>query len=144
MTHQRLPRATAFEARGVILKDRAYSWSGVSAHDGNVVLAMRSVDIHIGDHGSSCLLWAPALEWVGGSSKRERLEHCELAMLRGTAEGLFDYGERAGIDPAESVSLRVIRLCGEYWAKWGSAARLSAGAPARFFAEELQYTRFAA
>src|ERR1700687_3695129 len=92
MTHQRLPRATAFEARGVILKDRAHSWSGVSAHDGNVVLAMRSVDIHIGDHGSSCLLWAPALEWVGGSSKRERLEHCEVAMVRGTAGGLVDYG----------------------------------------------------
>jgi hypothetical protein len=143
MTRQRLPRATAFEARGVILKDLANSWSGVSAHGGNVVLAMRSIDIHVGDHGSSCLLWAPALEWVDGSSKRERLEHCELAMLHGAAEGLFDYGESAGIDPAESVSLRVVRLCGEYWAKWGSAARRGAAAPARFFAGELQHAPLA-
>ena len=144
MIHQRMPRATAFEARGVILKDRAHSWSGVRAHDGSVVLAMRSVDINVGDHGCSCLLWAPALEWDDGSSKRERLEHCELAMLHGIAEGLFDYGESAGVDPAESVSLRVIRICGEYWAKWGTAARLSAATPARFFAEKLQDARLAA
>jgi len=144
MTHQRLPRATAFEARGVTLKDRVNSWSGVSARDGAVVLAMRSVDIHVGDHGCSCLLWAPALEWADGPSKRERLEHCELAMLRGTAEGLFDYGEGAGIDPAESVSLRVIRVCGEYWAKWGCAARLSVAAPARFAAAHLRAARLAA
>jgi len=123
MPSRRLPRANAFALLGIILRYPERSWSGVSLRDGGVVLAMRTVDVRVDDNGCSCLLWAGAMDWFHGPSKQERLEHCQLALLRGAAEGLLDHGESGGVDLGESVSLRVIRICGEYWAKWGSAAR---------------------
>lgn len=144
MSERRLPRANAFAARGVTLRYPDRSWSGVSARDGAVVLAMRTVDVHVDDNGSSCLLWARLMDWVHGPSKQERLEHCRLAMLRGTAEGLLDYGEAAGVNPDEAVSLRVIRIGGEYWAKWGSATRPRVSEPGMFVPEYVQETRLAA
>jgi hypothetical protein len=144
MSDRRLPRANAFAVRGVTLRYPERSWSGVSARDGAVVLAMRTVDIRVDDNGSSCLLWARAMEWVHGPSRQERLEHCQLAMLRGAAEGLLDYGEAAGVNPDETVSLRVIRICGEYWAKWGAAARPRAVKSALFVPAYAQFARLAA
>jgi hypothetical protein len=144
MPDRRLPRANAFAARGVTLKYPERSWSGVSMRDGAVVLAMRTVDVHVNDDGCSCLLWARAMEWVHGPSKQERLEHCQLAMLHGAAEGLLDYGESTGVDPDESVSLRVIRICGEYWAKWGSATRPRVAECSAFPTGHMQVARLAA
>jgi len=144
MPERRLPRANAFAARGVTLKYPDRSWSGVSVRDGAVVLAMRTIDVRVNDDGCSCLLWARAMDWVHGPSQQERLEHCQLAMLHGTAEGLLDYGESAGVDLDESVSLRVIRIGSEYWAKWGSATRPRAAGLERFFPEYAQATRWAA
>jgi len=144
MPDRRLPRANAFAVRGVTLKYPDRSWSGVSVRDGAVVLAMRTVDVHVNDDGCSCLLWARAMEWVHGPSKQERLEHCQLAMLHGAAEGLLDYGDSAGVNPDESVSLRVIRICGEYWAKWGSATRPRVAELDSFVPEYAQEARLAA
>jgi hypothetical protein len=144
MPDRRLPRANAFAARGVTLKYPERSWSGVSLRDGAVVLAMRTVDVRVNDDGCSCLLWARAMQWVHGPSKDERLEHCQLALLHGAAEGLLDYGESAGVNPAESVSLRVIRICGEYWAKWGSASRPRTAQPGLFAREYMREARLAA
>jgi hypothetical protein len=104
MPERRLPRANAFAARGVTLKYPDRSWSGVSARDGNVV----------------------------------------LAMLHGAAEGLLDYGDSAGVNLDESVSLRVIRIGGEYWAKWGSATRPRTAGLERFFPPFEQQARWAA
>ena len=127
---QRLPRASAFQAHDVVLKYPESSWSGISERDGHVVLAMKARDVHIGADGCSCLLWDAAMDWAHIAAKRERREHCELAMLQGTAEGLFAYGLALGMDPSESVSLRVLRICGEYWAKWGAVVRLRHAEPA--------------
>lgn len=127
---KRLPRASAFQAHDVVLKYPDSSWSGISERDGRVVLAMKAHDVHIGAEGCSCLLWAAAMDWENIAAKRERREHCELAMLQGTAAGLFAHGLALGMDPSESVSLRVLRICGEYWAKWGTVARLRHAEPA--------------
>jgi hypothetical protein len=143
MPDRRLPRANAFAARGVALRYPERSWSGVSTRDGAVVLAMRTADVHVGDDGCSCLLWARAMAWVHGPSKQERLQHCQLAMLHGAAEGLLDYGESAGVNPDESVSLRVIRICGEYWAKWGSATKPRAAESSMFAPEYMREARLA-
>jgi hypothetical protein len=97
MPDRRLPRANAFAARG----DPDRSWSGVSMRDGAVVLAMRTVDVHVN-------------------------------------------GESAGVDPDESVSLRVIRICGEYWAKWGSATRPRVAECSAFATGYMQEARLAA
>jgi hypothetical protein len=127
---KRLPRASAFQAHDVVLRYPESSWSGISERDGHVVVAMKTRDVHVGAEGCSCLLWAAAVDWTHLAAKRERREHCELAMLQGTAEGLFAYGVALGMDPRESVALRVIRICGEYWAKWGTVVRLRHAQPA--------------
>ena len=103
MPARRLTRISAFARHGVILSDPDRSMSGVSTRDGAVVLAMKTTDIRIGDDGCSCLLWS-------------------LAMARGAAEGLLVGGEDAGVNPDETVLLRVLRICGEYGARWGFAA----------------------
>jgi hypothetical protein len=54
------------------------------------------------------------------------------------------YGEAAGVNPDETVSLRVIRICGEYWAKWGAAARPRAVRSALFVPAYAQFARLAA
>lgn len=141
---KRLPRASAFQAHDVVLKYPESSWSGVSERDGRVVLAMKAHDVHIGAGGCSCLLWAATMDWADVAAKRERREHCELAMLQGTAQGLFAYGLALGMDPSESVSLRVIRICGEYWAKWGSVVRLRHAQPAVMAAPRLHEACLAA
>lgn len=127
MPNRRLPRANAFAVRGVSLRDPSRSWSGVSGQDGSVVLAMRTLDVRVDDHGCSCLLWARAMEWFDAPSK----------------QGL-DYGETAGVDPEESVSLRVVRICGEYWAKWGRATRPCAAEPASFAMAHMPQAHLAA
>ena len=144
MASRRLPRASAFAEHGVILSDPERSMSGVSTRDGAIVLAMKAGDIHIGDDGCSCLLWALAMPWSDAGSKGERRQHCELAMLRGAADGLLDHGGARGSDPDESVSLRVVGICGEYWAKWGAAVRLRTAVPARFALPAAEEARCAA
>jgi hypothetical protein len=144
MSNQRLPRASAFQAHDVMLKYPQSSWSGISAHDGAVVLGMKACDVHVGDHGCSCLLWGPAMQWDDAAAKCERREHCELAMLQGAAHGLLAYGQLLGMDPDEYLSLRVMRIGGEYWAKWGFAARLRADVPLRCASPWLRDERLAA
>ena len=144
MPKRRLPRASAFQAYDVVLKYPESSWSGISGRDGRVVLAMKAHDVHVGAAGCSCLLWAAAMDWADSAAKCERREHCELAMLQGTAQGLFAYGPALGMDPSERVSLRVIRVCGEYWAKWGTVARLRHADPASPSQPRLRAACFAA
>ena len=105
--------------------------SGVRDEDGVVVFAMPAAEVHADPWGFSCLLWRPA------SRDTERLRHCRLAVRNGMAEGFLLYGDAAQAREGEMLSLRVLRLGKEYWAKWGSVARAmmarqcSSGAGAR-------------
>jgi hypothetical protein len=130
-----ISRHDAFTAQGVTLRYPQRSWSGVRADDGAVVIALREAEIQSHFEGFSCLLWAPviegATEWVDRPSKRERLEHCRLAVLRSGAEGLIAYGPAAQIERDAVLTLRVEIRSGEYWALWGSRAFAPGLAPWR-------------
>ena len=134
--HKFLPRSRAFGARGVWLQDPRTSWSGVRKTDGAVVMALWQAAVQTIDGGCACLLWSPnrdgARPWSESAAGRERLEHCRLAMERGTAEGLLVHGEplegrlpedRArtvlGIDAETVIHFQVELRDGEYWATWG-------------------------
>jgi hypothetical protein len=72
------------------------------------------------------LLWSPATGLEGElerASHQERLEHCSLAVRRGTAEALLAYGEGALFDADEAIALLVVRVGTQYWGRWGAAAR---------------------
>lgn len=131
-----IARVRAFEARGVYLRHPATSWGGVRKSDGAVVLALWADAIESAEGGCRYLLWAPniggARPWSDLPAGRERLEHCELALARGRAEGLLVYGqtlagrlpeERAyavnGVDAETVVAFSVERIGEEYWATWG-------------------------
>lgn len=98
--------------------------SGVRDEDGVVVFAMPAAGVHADPWGFSCLLWRPA------SSDAQRLRHCRLAVRNGMAEGFLLYGDAARAREGEMLSLRVLKLGKEYWAKWGAMAR--AVMPRRF------------
>lgn len=133
-----VPRRSAFEARGVWLRDPA-SWSGVRDSDGAVVMALWADAIVSADGGCCYLLWRPnadgAWPWADMAAGRERLEHCRRAMEKGQAEGLLVHGqaldgrlpeEKArsvrGVDAEALITFRVERRGEEYWAVWGKAA----------------------
>ena len=105
--------------------------SGVRDEDGVVVFAMAAGEVRSDPWGFSCLLWRPA------STDAQRLRHCRLAVRNGMAEGFLFYGGAARAREGEMLSLRVLKLGKEYWAKWGSVAcammprRFASGAGAR-------------
>lgn len=135
---RRISRSAAFAAQGVALKYPAASWSGVRSDDRMVVFAIHARDV-LGDHeGFSCALWTPARGEFDSPARRERLEHCRLALQCGGAEGLLAYGETAEMDPAFLLSMRLDRQGREYWARWGTRAS-AAGAR-----DERQYQALAA
>lgn len=127
-------RTKAFEAHGVALKSRAWSRSGVRESDGAVVLCVWADDVQNGGGAASCLLWAPNVggkrPWSDKPGGQERLEHCRLALERGTAEGLLVYGtpiegtlpeekaKVAGADARNALELKVEMRGDEYWGTW--------------------------
>lgn len=131
-----LSRSNAFAAMGVWLQDPRTSWSGIRKADGVVIMALWLGSVRTIDGGCACLLWSPnrggGRPWSDSAAGRERLEHCKLAVQRGTAEGLLVHGEplegrlpedRArtvlGIEAQTSVHLEVELRGGEYWGSWG-------------------------
>lgn len=134
-----ISRSKAFEARGVHVQDARSSWSGVRKGDGMVVMSMWAGSVESADGSCSVLLWAPNLDgsrpWSDMAAGKERLEHCQLALERGSAEGLLVYGERLdghlpedkarsvrGVDPEIVVTFQVEQRGDEYWAIWGKKA----------------------
>ncbi len=129
-------RAKAFEARGVRLQDARTSWGGRRHTDGEVVMALWSAAIEPEEGGCRYLLWAPNVEgsrpWSDMPAGRERRQHCELALERGSAHGLLVLGEALkghlpeekaqsiyGIDPEASFRFKVEKRGEAYWAVWG-------------------------
>ena len=137
-THARhlISRGKAFEARGVFLQDPRTSWGGVRKSDGAVVMSLWVGAVQSGEGGCSHLLWAPNVDgsrpWSDMAAGKERLEHCKLALKRGSAEGLLVYGDRLdghipedkvrsvrGVDPETVIQFQVEQRGEEYWAVWG-------------------------
>ena len=133
-----IPRARAFQERGVWLTDPKTSWGGVRKSDGAVVMALWAKDIVSTDAGCSYLLWRPnsdgARPWSDTAGGKERLAHCRQAMQAGRAEGLLVHGQaldgrlpqdRAhtvlGVDPEVVLALKVEMRGEEYWAVWGKS-----------------------
>lgn len=125
--NRRVSRSAAFQAQGVTLKYMASSWSGVRADDGMVVFAISADQVLVDPEGSRCLLWRPA-ELGDARAQRERLQHCELALVHGRAEALLAYGDAGQMDAGVVLAIRVVALGGQYWARWNSRARLQASA----------------
>lgn len=134
-----ISRSKAFQARGVYLPNVDSSWSGVRRSDGIVVISVWASAVVSGEGGCSYLLWAPNTDgsrpWSDMAAGKERLEHCELALKHGSAEGLLVYGEPLdghlpedkartvyGVDPQLVMQLRVERRGAEFWAVWGGKA----------------------
>lgn len=131
-----VPRRAAFQMRGVALNSGMSSWGGVRQSDGTVVFSLWADDVREEQGGCSYLLWAPneagSRPWSDTPAGRERLQHCEMAVQHGRAEGLLVHGvreegclpeERArtirGVDPAVVVAFTVVRRGAGYWAVWG-------------------------
>lgn len=129
-------RGTAFESRGVSLRDPRTSWSGVRKSDGMVVMNLWADSIQSKDGRCSCLLWAPNVDgsrpWSDQPAGKERREDCRLALERGVAEGLLVYGKHLegrlpedkaltvlGVDPATVLHFQVEQRGKEFWATWG-------------------------
>ena len=110
-------RARSFERYGVVIRFPALSRSGVREHDGMVVFAIAAAEVRTDDWGCSSLLWRPL------SRDEEALEHCRLAVRRGMAEGFLIYADNASKDGEGMLSLRVVKVGAEYWARWGHGAR---------------------
>jgi len=134
-----IPRNRAFQARGVWLRDERTSWSGVRKEDGAVVFGLWAGSVGSEEGGCTCLLWGPNHDrrrpWSDSAAGRERLEHCQAALARGSAEGLLVHGEAApgflpedrarsiaGVAPDTVVNFRVQKRGDEYWAVWGKSA----------------------
>jgi len=123
-----LTRARAFYSCGVLLSLPAHSRSGVRNDDGIVVFAMPAAAVRMGEGGCLCPLWRPAER--AGEEARDRaiseevLEHCQLAVRHGLAEGFLLYGDASLARAAERLALRVVKAGTEYWAKWGASERL--------------------
>jgi len=139
-------RNAALGARGVVPQNRNWSRSGVRESDGAVVMTLWAQDVHTQNHRSECLLWAPNVDgsrpWSDSRGGQERLEHCRLALERGSAEGLLAYGVRLegslpeekvlhldGLDPENVVALRIEQRGEEYWGVWDDGTLAPAAAP---------------
>jgi hypothetical protein len=121
----------AFRAQRVTLSD-PQSWSGVRADDGTVVIAIRRADVRSTGDGFSCLLWSPIAARRDSSDEprmEERLAHCRLAALAGSADGLLVDPTVADVHLGSLVTIRVEKRPSWYWAKWGAAARFGARPP---------------
>jgi hypothetical protein len=123
-------RSKAFELHGVIPANRVWSRGGIRS-DGAVVLTVRADEVHKAEAGSSSLLWAPNIgdshPWSDTPGGRERLEHCRIALERGTAQGLLIYGTKTDrVDPEMLLELRVEKRGEEYWASWTAGKRVRA------------------
>jgi hypothetical protein len=119
--------ANAFKAQGVQLKYPSRSRSGIRWEDGVVVIAIDEADVRASADRFRCLLWSPVSESSAAGQDRpilrERREHARLAARHGSADGLLV--RRGGLVDANAVlALRVERRRGEYWATWGSGARV--------------------
>ena len=129
----------AFSAQGVTLTD-PHSWSGIRDDDGGVVIAIRSPHVRSTIDGFSCLLWSPLGERRRDSSDEphmeERLAHCRLAALAGTADGLLVDGLAEQVQLGSIVTMHVEKRQNRYWAKWGFASRLSGRPSAWMWAGE--------
>jgi len=127
MWNDAISRARIFQSHGVTLKFPARSRSGVRDHDGVVVFAMEMAQVRVDDWGCSCLLWAPASRCAPAAPDRagdaERLRHCRLARRYGMAEGFLVYGDETTVRREGTLSLRVLKVGKEYWAKWGCVSR---------------------
>ena len=110
-------RARAFERYGVNVTYPALSRSGVREHDGMVVFAIEAVEVRSDDWGCSSLLWRPL------SPDDDALQHCRLAIQRGSAEGFLVYTDGISEQGGGILALRVVKSGGEYWARWGRGAR---------------------
>jgi hypothetical protein len=115
-------RAKAFELHGVTARNRKWSCGGVRA-DGAVVLTLNAEDVQRASPGNACLLWAPnvggARPWSDSPGGQERLEHCQAALARGSAEGLLVYGAKTGrVDAQTVLKMQVEKRDDEYWATW--------------------------
>jgi len=118
-----LSRAQVFQWHGVALVFPARSRSGVRGDDGMIIFAMPAERVRVEAWGCSCLLWARE-DGVGDqASGAERLEHCELAVRHGIAEGFLLGKDHAPAGDHELVALRVVRAREEYWAQWGFVVR---------------------
>ena len=134
-------RSKAFEMHGVTLRSRIWSRSGVRPSDGAVVVAVWAEEVQKADGTNSYLLWAPNVAgsrpWSDKPGGKERLEHCRLALERGTAEGLLVYGKRLdgsmpedkaasvdGLDAEHVLNLRIEQRGEEYWATWTQDERV--------------------
>jgi hypothetical protein len=123
---ERISRVQAFSDQGVALSYPPRSWSGVRAHDGGVVIAIREGEIQCAFEGFRCLLWSPvidgATEWVDRPIKHERLSHCRIAATYGGADALVVSGAAGEVERGKVFPLRVEKVGAEYWAFWGAAS----------------------
>jgi hypothetical protein len=132
-------RGKAFEKRGVVLQSRTWSRGGVRQEDGVVVLAIPFEEVQKSEGGHSHLLWAPNVKgshpWADKPGGLERLEHCRVALERGSAEGILVYaknpdagpGEKPavadGVDADNVLNLKIEKRGEEYWATWADIRR---------------------
>jgi hypothetical protein len=127
-------RGKAFELHGVTPRNRVWSRGGLRT-DGAVVLTLRVEEVQRAGVASECLLWGPNVEnsrpWSDTPAGQERLEHCRMALERGTADGLLAYGgpsmngaaghiggKAERVDAQTVLKLEVESRDGEYWARW--------------------------
>lgn len=110
-------RARAFERYGVTVTYPALSRSGMREHDGMVVFAIEAAEVRTDDWGCSSVLWRPL------SRDDEALQHCRLAVRRGSAEGFLVYSDGISKECEGMLALRVVKSGAEYWARWGRGAR---------------------
>jgi hypothetical protein len=119
--------ARAFEWRGVTLRYPARSRSGQRDEDGTVVFAMSQAQVRVSDWGCSCPLWLPAgagaAREADAAVRRERLQHCKLALRLGVAEGFLLDAHDVPAVLREVLCLHVVKAGAEYWATWGGVAR---------------------
>jgi hypothetical protein len=110
-------RRRAFEMNGVSARNRVWSSGGMRS-DGAVFLTLRADEMQKADGAHSYLLWAPNIAdsrpWSDTAGGKERLEHCRVALERGTAQGLLMYGKR--VDGETVLHLRLEKRGEEYWA----------------------------
>jgi hypothetical protein len=129
-------RGKAFEMRGVKLRNPRWSWGGVRATDGSIVLTVWANDIEKAGHQRSYMLYGPTRGgdrlWADTLGGKERLQQCRAALSRGEAEGILIYGERrghdlpadepskvTGADPYTILRFQIEKRGDEYWAVWG-------------------------
>jgi len=116
-------RARFFQSQGVTLGSESRSRSGVREVDGMVIFAMRADRVSVDAWGCSCLLWASTERLLHDALSVEMLRHCRLAVQHGVAEGFLLDGDHAPTERTELLGLRVVKVDGEYWARWGNSAR---------------------